>query len=222
MPIIDCKTKIHGISEEQLKTAQFSLRHAQAFLRNICSQKTIIVGHAVHNDLKALKFDHDNVIDTAYLYSLVGEPSASASIRDISDQVLGVKLPDIHDSVLDARAALQAAVHAMTHEDIPLIVRSSPFSACLLIHRIPSHLSMDQIKELFISQTQVVPISIDLLPEKGTNADPSFKCNAIFLTQQHADLAFETINGPLKADKSQRPQKRIYLSTGSYIYIRKY
>ena len=57
-PITDMRSHIHGITEEHLKDQKFTLRQAQAFLYNLCSDRTIIVGHSVHNDLKALHFQH--------------------------------------------------------------------------------------------------------------------------------------------------------------------
>jgi RNA exonuclease 1 len=65
----------------------FTLRHAQAFLLNICSDRTIIVGHAVHHDLKALKLNHGSVIDSAYFFGIENEPGHHASVRDISEKV---------------------------------------------------------------------------------------------------------------------------------------
>lgn len=58
MPVTDLRTKIHGITEEQLNNVKFTLRHAQAALYNLINDQTIIVGHSVHNDLKALHFNH--------------------------------------------------------------------------------------------------------------------------------------------------------------------
>lgn len=226
-PIVDCKTNIHGILEEQIKAVNFSLRHAQAFLYGICSSDTIVIGHAVHNDLKALKFEHTRVIDTAYLYSLAGEPSASASLRDISDQILGVKLPNIHDSVLDSRAALQAAAFAASNPNIPQIVRSKESLNCLLFHRLPDDLTSQHIQEMIIAQTQIVPLDLQMIAnEQGNRGEhPINKCIVSFLTQQHADLAFDSIAGLLKEDKAKRAQKRVYLANGgqgAHIYVRKY
>lgn len=221
MPISDCKTDIHGISEDQLKVVSFSLRHAQAFLMNICSSDTIIIGHAVHNDFKALRFDHRNVIDTAYLYSIENEPGASASIRDISDQALGVKLPDIHDSVLDSRASLQAAIYAMAHDDIAPIIRANSIAHSLLVHRLPDYCTAEHITDMLIAQTQIVPVRVEFLVAKGEPVASSKKCNVHFLTVQHADLAFESIGGPNRPDNKQRPQKRVYLSSGGYVWIRR-
>ena len=57
-PIVDMRSSIHGITEDQLRDVKFTLRHAQAVMRSVCSEGTVIIGHAVYNDLKALQFDH--------------------------------------------------------------------------------------------------------------------------------------------------------------------
>lgn len=108
-PITEPRTFIHGITEQQLAGVQFTLRHAQAILLKICTEDTIIIGHGLHHDLKALKFEHFNVIDTAYLYLVENSPKSLAGARDICEQVLGVKVGAIHDPVEDARIALYIA-----------------------------------------------------------------------------------------------------------------
>lgn len=60
LPVTDCRTSIHGIVESQLQNVQFTLKHAQAALMQLCSDNTVIIGHSVHNDLRALKFLHSN------------------------------------------------------------------------------------------------------------------------------------------------------------------
>lgn len=57
-PISEMRTRIHGITETNLTGVTFTLRHAQAFLMKICSDQTVIIGHALHHDLRALKFQH--------------------------------------------------------------------------------------------------------------------------------------------------------------------
>lgn len=58
-PITEARTRIHGISEEQLATVKYTLRHAQAALLQIIDANTVIVGHALHHDLKALRITHE-------------------------------------------------------------------------------------------------------------------------------------------------------------------
>ena len=45
-----------------------TLEHAQAFMMALCDEETVIIGHAVHNDLIALKMEHISNFDTSYLY----------------------------------------------------------------------------------------------------------------------------------------------------------
>jgi len=110
---------------------QFTLRHAQAILLKICTDQTIIIGHSVHNDLKALKFEHTNVIDTSYLYFLDGKPGMAASARDICEQVLGFKAKDTHDPVEDARIALYIAAKLLVAGPQKPIRRSETSMVCI-------------------------------------------------------------------------------------------
>jgi len=231
MPIVDLKTDIHGIEEPELRSVQFSLRHAQAFLLNCCCANTIIVGHGIYNDLKALRFNHCRIVDTAYLYSVAGEPGAYPSLRDVSEQRIGVKLPSIHDSIVDSQAALHAAVYAALHTDIPPIVRAGTVpnsECCLLVHRIPACCTEEVILEMFRVQTSIIPVSISVLAADTSTSSsrpadgPTGKVVATFSSHRHADLSFESIVGEMKPDKSGRSQKRVYLKTGGYICIRKY
>lgn len=57
-PITDMRTNIHGISADDLRPVNFTLRHAQAAMMSLCADNTVIIGHAVHHDLRSLKFNH--------------------------------------------------------------------------------------------------------------------------------------------------------------------
>lgn len=57
-PIADMRTYIHGITEEEVTNVKFTLRHAQAILKAYCGEGSVLVGHALYNDLRTLKFNH--------------------------------------------------------------------------------------------------------------------------------------------------------------------
>ena len=246
LPITETRTNIHGITEKQLVLAPWTLRQAQAALLNICSDQTIIIGHSIHKDLKSLKFNHKNVIDTAYLYTVDNEPGAAPSLRDISEQILGIKLPETHNSIQDAQAALYAAATLLADGPQPSISRKSSSSSLtkefsLLIHRVPDYCNEEQLHHMIIDYTYIVPIKVNTIirgdsgSSSGSNGNdnknnndyqkkgdiPSGKTMITFSTQQHRDLAFESIVGPNRPDKQNRPQKRIYFKGGGYICIRR-
>lgn len=68
LPITDARTHIHGITEEQLSTVTWTLRHAQAALLKLCSDRTVFVGHSLHKDLRALKFSHRYTFICLFLF----------------------------------------------------------------------------------------------------------------------------------------------------------
>jgi RNA exonuclease 1 len=89
-----------------LANVQFTLRHAQAFLMALCSDETVIVGHALHNDFAALKMEHHCSVDSSFLFPVKDAPNAMPSLKDLAASVIKKEMPQKHDSVNDARAAL--------------------------------------------------------------------------------------------------------------------
>jgi hypothetical protein len=180
------------------------------------------------------------VVDTAYLFSLENEPGAAPSLRDVSEQILGTKLSDTHDSVEDARASLYAAAVLLISGPQPALVRrvGNPSSAAngaasadkqaafsLLVHRIPDYCTEQHVQEMIVAYTQVMPAKISPItrgaPSTGADSVPSGKTTIFFSSQIHCDLAFESIPGPNRPDKQQRDQKRVYFKGGGYICVRK-
>lgn len=186
------------------------------------------------------------MIDTAFLFQREGSPADCPSLRETSHHVLSYDLPDIHDSVRDANIALALAQHLHLHGLQPPIPRLRPAhvtqntvvsastdpnnghaavvdgSKELLVHRIPDSCSETDIYNMILAYTHVVPTSVPTII-RGDNvaAAPSGKTNIQFLTSEHCFLAFESIAGPNRPDKSNKPQKRVYLKGGGYICVRK-
>lgn len=57
-----------GISEKTLQNVTRTLRDVQAVLLSMFNSKTILVGHSLESDFKALKLIHDMVVDTSILF----------------------------------------------------------------------------------------------------------------------------------------------------------
>lgn len=57
-----------GISEKTLQNVTRTLRDVQAVLLSMFNSKSILVGHSLESDFKALKLIHDLVVDTSILY----------------------------------------------------------------------------------------------------------------------------------------------------------
>lgn len=68
LPVLDYITQFSGITPAQLAPVTTTLPDVHARLRGLLTPATILVGHALDNDLKALRFLHGRAIDTVHLY----------------------------------------------------------------------------------------------------------------------------------------------------------
>lgn len=67
--IIDYNTRFSGITPEILaKSSVLTLSTVQRELMSFIDSETILVGHAIHNDLRALRFQHEKIVDTSVLF----------------------------------------------------------------------------------------------------------------------------------------------------------
>ncbi|GMH44815.1 hypothetical protein BSKO_12767 [Bryopsis sp. KO-2023] len=105
--ITDYLTPYSGITAEMLKNVKTTLRDAQEMFLKHVSRETLLVGHSVENDLKAMQILHFKILDTVVMYPHPkGFPSRS-SLKMLSDKYLHRKIQNgAHDSVVDALAAL--------------------------------------------------------------------------------------------------------------------
>lgn len=72
--IVDLKSDLTGISMDDLEGVSTRQRDVTARLAPLLSPETILVGHSLHADLRALQLDHQPVIDTSMLFSYRCQP----------------------------------------------------------------------------------------------------------------------------------------------------
>ena len=236
-PVSNYRTWVNGIAAEHLDHVQFTLRHAQAFLMSLCTEETVIMGHAVHNDLAALRMRHSTVVDSAFLYTSADAETAFVSLRDLAAHVLKVEMPDRHDSVNDARMAYKALDLFRTKQgvvdSIPRTsvkasnasstsgLRNSDYESQLFVHRIPVNACDEtQLSQMFLSYTHIQPIQVDDIEYSG-DAGSCGKTHVYFSSGRHGNLAFDSLEGKAIPDASGRLQKKVFLKNGNYIRIRK-
>lgn len=94
------------------------IEQVQEKLIQLITPETILVGHSLENDLKALKIFHDKVIDTALVFEHPRGPPAKPSLRYLTERFLKRVIQDSdqgHDSIEDARATMQLVLFKLEH-----------------------------------------------------------------------------------------------------------
>ncbi|KAF8205066.1 ribonuclease H-like domain-containing protein [Pholiota molesta] len=109
--IIDYNTRFSGITPEKYATAQLTLAAVRKALDLLIDTNTILIGHALDNDLKTLRIIHHKCIDTALLFPHRAGLPYRRSLKDLVREKLGkmIQIGDAtegHSSVEDASATL--------------------------------------------------------------------------------------------------------------------
>lgn len=224
--IVDLKTDITGLTKKHLKGVTTTLKDIQERLRKLVGPETILVGHGLVHDLKALKFDHLPVIDTAMLFRYKNLPRSTPGLADLCKRLLSsdMRAEGTHDSVEDAKMALELAKweaeHGPTPEmDPPEDKVDARDLVKLFVHRMPRGTCADDIKGMFEKANGTCGVdhaaSIKAVHGKflgpETAVDPARTTSAYieFETVDAANMAFKSLRGANGTDALGRPQKAV-------------
>ncbi|KIK68048.1 hypothetical protein GYMLUDRAFT_36869 [Collybiopsis luxurians FD-317 M1] len=109
--ILDFSTRFSGITPEMYERAVLPLSSILESLNALISKDTILIGHALENDLKALRLVHHRVVDTVLLYPHARGAPYRRSLRDLAREHLNLTIQvgggsTGHSSLEDAIATL--------------------------------------------------------------------------------------------------------------------
>ncbi|KAG6911188.1 hypothetical protein DXG01_003055 [Tephrocybe rancida] len=121
--IIDYITRFSGITPENYATAVLPLAAIRRSLDALIDAHTILIGHALDNDLKTLRIVHHRCVDTVVLFPhRMGAPYRR-SLKDLVREHLGSLIQTDstvgHSSVEDAAATLDLVRHFIINKPPP-------------------------------------------------------------------------------------------------------
>ncbi|XP_073956293.1 exonuclease GOR-like isoform X3 [Choristoneura fumiferana] len=118
-PVVDHNTRFSGIRPRDLARATKTLRDVQNDILGFVGTDTILIGHAMDNDLRALKLLHGAVIDTCALFPHARGFPFRRSLRVLCEELLGRSVQRGsagHSPLEDARAAMDLVLYKVNEE----------------------------------------------------------------------------------------------------------
>ncbi|VDD90975.1 unnamed protein product [Enterobius vermicularis] len=109
-PIVDCNTRFSGLTKEQLEKAEYSFEKAQERLFELVNAETILIGHSLESDLKAMRLVHRKVVDTSVVFPHRLGPPYKRALKTIAAEVLQLIIQEDvagHDSKEDSSACMR-------------------------------------------------------------------------------------------------------------------
>ncbi|GAC95847.1 exonuclease [Pseudozyma hubeiensis SY62] len=126
--IVDYNTRFSGITpEEYEEKAIFTLEQVRKTMARFVGEETILVGHGLENDLRAIRLVHHKVVDTVMLYPHARGFPFRTSLRDLTARYLGKIIQNGtslgHSSLEDAVMSLELVRYKMVNDP------TSPFAS---------------------------------------------------------------------------------------------
>ena len=106
--VIDYNTRFSGITDKDLANTSKTLKDVQNDLLKFINSETILIGHGLENDLRALRILHKVIVDTSFAFPHDLGPPYRRSLKTLAQYVMGKNIQvGAHDSIEDARTAME-------------------------------------------------------------------------------------------------------------------
>lgn len=197
--VLDYRTRISGVESHHLLAENGALPfdQVQREVLDLISVETILVGHSLHKDLRALKIQHAKIVDTALIFGVEGgnhrrRHKLNSLVTLMRRQVptLQPVRPGAHDPRQDAKWALElalyeASIHPATTKPLKLL----SFPKTIFLSEIPKGTAAKELGAFFAHGT-CAEVSFHLQSELGSWLGTA---TVTFGSQAERDKAFNDL-----------------------------
>ncbi|VDN54134.1 unnamed protein product [Dracunculus medinensis] len=124
-PVIDYNSRFSGLTKDLVDEAKYDLKKARERFLEFVNSETILIGHSLESDLKALRIVHQKIVDTSDVFPHERGLPYKKSLKNIFNDIFhsniqengkirnsaGNILADGHDSKEDASACMRLMLH---------------------------------------------------------------------------------------------------------------
>ncbi|XP_046634018.1 putative exonuclease GOR [Daphnia pulicaria] len=117
-PVLDYNTRFSGITENDLTNCNTTMKDVQTFLLDTFSDKTILIGHSLDGDLRALRLIHDTVIDTSVVFPHSQGLPFKRALKTLCQEYLHKTIQidgGGHNCVEDAKSCMELMIWKINH-----------------------------------------------------------------------------------------------------------
>ncbi|KAK6029363.1 diacylglycerol kinase catalytic domain protein, partial [Ostertagia ostertagi] len=107
--VIDYNTRFSGLTANQVEASTIDLFEAQNRLFELVNEQSILIGHSLESDLKAMRLRHEKVVDTAVVYEHRQGFPFKRALRNLASEYLQKIIQEDdsgHDSQEDAATCM--------------------------------------------------------------------------------------------------------------------
>lgn len=117
--ILDYNTVYSGVTEKDLMNVTTTLLDVQTYILKLLNKDSILIGHGLENDLKALRLIHETVVDTSIVFPFQHSKFHRKSLKVVAKELLNKNIQQSangHDSIEDARTCMEIMLHKINSD----------------------------------------------------------------------------------------------------------